>query len=383
MIFHQKNQHNSFKNRKIKMRLLYITNGINGSGGLERVLSIKASFLAEHYGYEVTVLSLNDNHINPFYGFSGKIKMCSIAVKGNPVEYVNSYINGIKKIVASVEPDVILVCDDGLKAFFIPKILRSSIPIIYERHVSKLIEMPHDLSLLKKIAIRAKWKAMEYLASDFHKFVVLTQGNTNEWSTLENMEVISNPLSFYPENSSALDQKKVIVVGRQAYQKGYDLLLSAWKKVVKQQPDWKLEIYGKKDESQKLESLADALGITENVSFLNPEKNIEQKYLESSIYVMSSRFEGFGMVLIESMACGVPCVSFDCNYGPSDIIQNGIDGYVVENGNVEALARTIVSLIEDETMRKTMGAKAKQNVQRYLPEVIVKQWDELFKALER
>lgn len=365
------------------MKLLYITNGINGAGGLERVLSIKANYLAEQYGYEVSILSLNNNHLNPFYSFSNKIKMYSVAVEGNSIQYVASYIKGIKKIVVTIKPDIISVCDDGLKAFFIPKILRRSIPIIYERHVSKLIEMRHDFSFLKRIVIRAKWKAMEYLASDFKKFVVLTEGNTDEWLTLRNIEVISNPLSFYPENSSTLDQKKVIVVGRQAYQKGYDLLLSAWEKVVKQQPDWKLEIYGKKDESQNLESLADALGIKENVSFLKPEKNIEQKYLESSIYVMSSRFEGFGMVLIESMGCGVPCVSFDCNYGPSDIIQNGVDGYLVENGNIEALASTILKLIEDENLRKTMGIKAKENVKRYLPVTIVKQWDKLFKELVR
>jgi glycosyltransferase involved in cell wall biosynthesis len=363
------------------MKLLYITNGINGAGGLERVLSLKASYLADFYGYEVTILSLNDNHIHPFYTFSDKIKMLSIAVAGNPLQYARSYREGVKKIVTVVQPDVISVCDDGLKAFFIPKILNNSIPIIYERHVSKLIEMRHDFSLKKRIAIRAKWKAMEYLATDFKKFVVLTEGNTNEWVTLRNIEVISNPLSFYPENSSALDQKKVIVVGRQAYQKGYDLLLSAWEKVLKQQPDWKLEIYGKKDESQNLEFLVKELGITENVSFFNPEKNIEQKYLESSIYVMSSRFEGFGMVLIESMACGVPCISFNCKYGPSDIIQNGIDGYLVENGNTEALASAIVNLIKDETLRKTMGAKAKENVKRYLPKIIVKQWDELFKTV--
>lgn len=364
------------------MKLLYITNGINGAGGLERVLSIKASYLAQHYGYEVSILSLNDNHLRPFYTFSERIKMYSITVEGNSVQYVNSYIKGIKKTVANVQPDVISVCDDGLKAFFIPKIIRSIIPIIYERHVSKQIEMRHDLSLFKKIVIKAKWKTMEYLASDFKKFVLLTQGNTNEWTTLRNLEVISNPLSFYPENSSALDHKKVIVVGRQAYQKGYDLLLLAWKKVIDERPDWQLEVYGKKDVNQNLESLADALGITKNVCFLNPEKNIEQKYLESSIYVMSSRFEGFGMVLIEAMACGVPCVSFNCNYGPSDIIQNGLDGYIVENGNIDALASTILKLIEDENLRKTMGTKAKENVKRYLPETIVKQWDELFKALE-
>lgn len=363
------------------MKLLYITNGINGAGGLERVLSVKVSYLADYCGYEVTILSLNGYHLDPFYTFSSKITMLSIAVNGNPVQYARSYIKGIKKIVALIQPDVISVCDDGLKAFFIPKILRTSIPIIYERHVSKLIEMRHDFSLIKRLGIRIKWKAMEYLASDFKKFVVLTEGNTKEWNVLKNIEIISNPLSFYPKNSSALDQKKVIVVGRHAYQKGYDLLLAAWAKVVKQQPDWKLEIYGKKDVNQNLESLANELNITANVFFFNPEKNIEQKYLESSIFVMSSRFEGFGMVLIESMSCGVPCVSFDCNYGPSDIIQNGIDGYLVENGNTEALASAIVTLIKDKNLRRTMGAKAKENVQRYLPQVIATQWDELFKSL--
>jgi glycosyltransferase involved in cell wall biosynthesis len=363
------------------IKLLYITNGITGAGGLERVLSIKASYLAENYNYEVHILTLNEIGRDSFYEFSPQVVLHSIQAGGNPINYFKEYRTGIKRIIKQVRPDVLSVCDDGLKGFFLPLLLGKPFPMIYERHVSKEIEMRHDLSLFKRIVIQAKWKVMEYLASDFNKFVVLTEGNTNEWSTLRNLEVISNPLSFYPQNSSALDHNKVIVVGRQAYQKGYDLLLLAWKKVIDERPDWQLEIYGKKDVNQNLESLADALGITKNVSFLNPEKNIEQKYLESSIYVMSSRFEGFGMVLIESMACGVPCVSFDCNYGPSDIIQNGVDGYLVENGNIGALASTILKLIEDENLRKVMGSKAKENVKRYLPNIIVKQWDQLFVGL--
>lgn len=365
------------------MKVLYITNGITGAGGLERVLSIKASYLAENYNYEVHILTLNEIGRDPFYEFSPQVVLHSIQAGGNPINYFKEYLTGIKRIVKQVRPDVLSVCDDGLKGFFLPLLLGKPCPLIYERHVSKEIEMRHDFPLFKRIAIQAKWKVMEYLASDFNKFVVLTEGNTNEWSTLRNLEVISNPLSFYPENSSALDHKKVIVVGRQAYQKGYDLLLSAWKKVIDERPDWQLEIYGKKDANQNLESLADALGITKNVCFLNPEKNIEQKYLESSIYVMSSRFEGFGVVLIEAMACGVPCVSFNCNYGPSDIIHNEVDGCLVENGNIDALASTILKLIKDENLRKTMGIKAKENVKRYLPLTIVKQWDELFKGLVR
>ncbi|KQR91848.1 hypothetical protein ASG01_12645 [Chryseobacterium sp. Leaf180] len=363
------------------MKLLYITNGINASGGLERVLSIKASYLAENYGYEVTILSLNNNHLNPFYEFSKKIKMVSIDVGGNPIQYFLSYKNGICNIVKKYNPDVISVCDDGLKAFFLPKILRIKTPVIYERHVSKEVEMNNEFSFRKKLGVKLKWQLMEFLAKDFSKFVVLTNGNKKEWSSLQNLTVIANPLSFYPEQSSSLQNKTVISVGRHSYQKGYDLLLSSWQKVLMKCPDWKLEIYGKVDDSLGLVRLAEKLGIEKSITFYKPERDISQKYLESSLYVMSSRYEGFGMVLIEAMACGLPCVSFDCNYGPSDIIIDSIDGFLVEKENKSALAEKIVFLIDNLELRRTMGSKGKENVKRYLAKPIVDNWDRLFKSL--
>jgi glycosyltransferase involved in cell wall biosynthesis len=363
------------------MKLLYITNGINGAGGLERVLSIKASYLAEHYNYDVTILSLNNNHLNPFYDFSDKIKLRSIDVTGGTINYLSTYIKGVKCIVHQLNPDVISVCDDGLKAFIIPKLINSKIPVIYERHVSKEIEMNQDYTIFKKLFIKLKWKMMEYLATGFSKFVVLTNGNINEWKSLSNLSVIPNPLTFYPENSSSLQQKKVLAVGKQGYQKGYDRLLNAWAIVNAKYSDWHLDIYGTIAPEFKLEALASELEIKHSVSFYQPEKDIQSKYLDASIYVMSSRFEGFGMVLIEAMACGVPCVSFDCNYGPSDIIHNNEDGYIVENGDTTQLASKIKTLIENYEIRREMGVKAKRNVKRFLPKVIVKQWDELFKSL--
>jgi glycosyltransferase involved in cell wall biosynthesis len=363
------------------MKLLYITNGINGAGGLERVLSIKASYLAEHFGYEVTILSLNNNHLHPFYAFSSKISMLSIATEGNPLQYARSYRKGIKNIVTQVQPDVISVCDDGFKGFFIPKIIGSEIPIVYERHVSKEIEMNDSFSFFKKQVIQMKWKVMEHLASRFSKFVVLTNGNTLEWQSLTNRMVIPNPLSFYPKESSRLLNKKVIAVGKQGFQKGYDRLLAAWQLVNHKHPDWQLEIYGTIAPEYKLEELSKSLGISESVFFYPPEKDIQSKYLDASLYVMSSRFEGFGMVLIEAMACGVPCISFDCNYGPSDIIAHNEDGLVVPNGDILALADGIATLLSQEQLRLNMGAKAKSNVKRFLPEIIVEQWDMLFKQL--
>lgn len=362
------------------MKLLYITNGIKGAGGLERVLAVKASYLADVMNYEVHILVLNNNNAKPFYEFSSKIKVHDIAVFGNPIAYLNCYISGIKNVVSEIKPNVISVCDDGLKGFFIPKILDNSYSIIYERHVSKNIIFSSNDGVFNLIKAKIQLKLMDVLASKFDKFIVLTNENKKEWHG-KNVEVISNPLSFYPNEKALLINKKVIAVGKQSYQKGYDRLLTAWEKVLKNHPDWQLEIYGKLDLAQKLNEQVSDLKIVENVHFFPPEKNIIAKYFDSSIYVMSSRFEGFGMVLIEAMACGVPCVSFDCPYGPSDIIRNNEDGFIVENGNTEALAEKLEVLIENEELRNAMGKLAKENVKRFLPEVIMKQWDELFKSL--
>ena len=364
------------------MKLLYITNAINGSGGLERVLSVKAGYLAEKLGYDVHILTLNNGHINLFYGFSNKIILHDIPVSGNPISYARSYFSGIKNTIINVNPDIIVVCDDGLKAFFLPTLLGKSIPIIYERHVSKSIEIGKGFGIWKLIFVKMKMKLMDVLASTFTKFIVLTKGNTKEWKG-KNIQIIPNPLPFYPEESASLLNKKVIAVGKQSYQKGYDRLLQSWQIVSRIHPDWQLEIYGKFDASQKLECLAKSLGIEESVHFFEPQYSIKDHYLASSIYVMSSRFEGFGMVLIEAMACGVPCVSFDCPHGPGDIINDNRDGYLVENGNTKALAEKLNVLIKDTDLRVLMGKNAKENAKRFLPENIMKQWDEVFKSIVR
>lgn len=357
------------------MKLIYITNGINGAGGLERVLSVKASYFADQYGYDVTILVLNNAHQNPFYEFSSKIKFISIDVKGLS-RYFKAYKKEIQKVISSIKPDVISVCDDGLKGFFLPSIIKTNAKWIYERHVSKLTESRDTDGFLKKTFTKVKWGLMEIFAKKFNRFIVLTEGNKKEWPSLKNMEVISNPLSFYPEESSALYKKTVICVGKISYQKGQDLLLKAWEQVHSKYPDWQLHLYGKENLT-----VLDTNHLTNNVHYFHPAKDIEQKYLQSSVYVMSSRFEGFGMVLIEAMACGLPCVSFDCDYGPSDIIEDNVDGFIVDKEDIRTMAEKIMILIEDSDLRKRFGRNAKSNVERYKPEAIAKQWDTLFKNL--
>lgn len=362
------------------MKLLYITNGIKGAAGLERVLAIKASYLADVLGYEVHILTLNHNNAPIFYDFSPKIQLHDVAVSGNPIQYLKKYVSGIKNTVQKIQPDVISVCDDGLKGFFIPQLLPSKYFIIYERHVSKIIELGDNPSFVKKKIVGLKFFVMNQLAKSFDKFVVLTEDNILEWK-LDNLVVISNPLSFYPIESASLQRKTVIAVGKQSFQKGFDRLLQSWVVVQKKYPDWSLEIYGKSSEREGLVAMSKELNLNNSVLFFEPVKNIQQKYTNSAIFAFSSRFEGFGMVLIEAMACGVPCVSYDCPCGPSDIINNGDDGFLVENGNINQFAQRLIQLIEDESLRITMGKKAKHNVKRYLSETIMVQWDLLFKEI--
>lgn len=360
------------------IKLLYITNGISGTGGLERVLSIKTSHFADKLNYEVHILTLNEKNNSQFFPFSSKIKIHDISLKLNFLSYIYSYTTKIIKLVNEIKPDIILVCDDGLKGFFLPIILNKPCPMIYERHVSKMIEITNNSKWVHQTLTKIKWKLMNLLAANFDQFVVLTEGNKKEWP-IKNLTVIPNPLSFYTEKSAALTSKKVIAVGKQSYQKGYDLLLKAWQHAVALHPDWILEIYGTFDSTQQLDLLCSQLGISSNVFFFHPIKDIEKKFLESSIFVLSSRFEGFGMVLIEAMSCGLPCVSFDCPYGPSDIISNDVDGYLVEGGNYLELSKSILTLIESDELRRKMGAKARNKIVNYFPENICKQWDVLFK----
>ena len=163
-------------------------------------------------------------------------------------------------------------------------------------------------------------------------------------------------------------------------QKGFDRLIPAWSIVSKKHPDWTLSIYGDGMRRQ-LEQQIEELGIAPNCLLEHSVPDIVEKYCESSIFVLSSRYEGFGMVIIEAMACGVPPVSFTCPCGPRDIINDGKDGLLVENGDIKGLAEKICYLIEHEDVRKEMGRSARTSVERFKIEHIAQQWKELFESV--
>ena len=361
------------------MRVLYIVNGICGSGGLERVLSIKASALAEDYACDVMILSLNEDVARPFFTLSDKIRLQSMEVPcRNPFRYIQAYRAELQRVADAFNPDIICVCDDALKGFLVPMLLRTEASLIYERHAAKQIVLG-DRKGFSRILAKLQLRLMDILGRRFDAFVVLTDGNVREWPF--SVRVIPNPLPFYPPEPAGLSSKRVIAVGRQAYQKGYDLLLPAWRSVQDRHPDWTLDIYGKKNPHLGLEDLAATLGLSDSIQFLNPVADIDQKFLDASICVLSSRFEGFAMVLIEAMISGVPCVAFDCPHGPGDIIESGVNGVLVPPESIDQLASAICGLMEDPAQRSAMGAAARLDAQQYGPDVIVRRWMNLFREL--
>lgn len=368
--------------RKGITNLLYITNGITGSGGLERVLSIKTTTLIDKYDYNIYILTLNETSKTSFFKFSDKVKRININVQGNPISKIKQYIRGVKNVINTIKPDVISVCDDGLKGTLFPIIFGCKIPVVYERHVSKEIERQLDDDRLSvRLKRRIKFYLMDQGAKRFNSFVVLSEGNAKEWKKVKNITIIPNPLPFCTKNKALLNNKKVLAVGKQSFQKGYDRLIEIWKIVNKKHPDWKLEVYGKLAPELGLEKKVEELGLSDSIRFFPPTREITQQYMDSSIYVMSSRYEGFGMVLIEAMIHGVPCVSFDCPYGPASIIDNNQNGFLIENGNFSAFANRICYLIEHEEERKSMGTLAIKKAETFDEYSIGEKWDTLFQNL--
>lgn len=381
------------------LKIVYITPALYMAGGVERVLTLKANYFAENFGYDITIILTEGKGKPLFYLLSEKIKIINLNI-GFEELWTCSFIKKIwvylrkqrqfKKLLTNelmrLHPDITVsllrreinfLCDinDGSRK-------------VGEMHINRANYRnfeANDTNILKTFFARLWMKSLVRKLQRLDRFVVLTEEDSHSWQELSNVIVIPDPLSFPLSTAchSQLTNKRVIAVGRYVYQKGFDLLLKAWAKIEKQYPDWCLDIFGDGDQEPYV-ALANDLGVDSNCCTLHgPTSNIRQQYQDSSLFVFSSRFEGFGMVLVEAMACGLPVVSFACPCGPRDIVKNGEDGLLVENGNVEALASAMVRLMGDESLRRKMSEKAKENVGRFSIEQIAQQWQKMYKELTK
>jgi glycosyltransferase involved in cell wall biosynthesis len=222
-----------------------------------------------------------------------------------------------------------------------------------------------------------------YADIDLFQLLTVADARKFEQDGLNNVAVMHNPLSFYPPVPAQLSAKRVISVGRYDPQKNQQALIAAFALVVEQHPDWSLELWGKGPLHDALVEQVQQLGLAANVRLMGPTDDVQSVLLSSSVFALSSDFEGLPVVLCEAMACGVPCVSVDCGPGITEIIRDGEDGLVVPVGDHAALAAGIVRLIEDEQLRRTMGERARHNIQRFSVEEIMRQWEAVFAMVER
>ena len=358
------------------MKLLFIVPNINNEGGVARVLSIKINYLIEKLGYDVHIITQNKGNFPLFYDFSDKIVYHDITLKRNLFSFLFWYKKQITNCINQIKPDHIIVADNGLKAFFIPFFISKKINLMLEIHSSLYVQ---EKAKTTKIVSFFTSQFKIILAQKFRHTIFQTTQNQVEWKS-KNAQIIPNPLWFTATKKSNLQNKKIIAVGRHTYEKGLDRLLFIWAEVIKVHPDWQLEIYGNTTNGIDLQKTATSLKIDKNCTFFRPSKHIETKYVAASIFALTSRFEAFGMVLIEAMESGLPCIAFDCPCGPRALIENYENGFLIENSNQKEYVLKLIELIENYNLRAKMGTKAAISVKKYNLNTIMKQWDTLFEA---
>lgn len=356
------------------MKILYLVPKINTEGGLERVLCLKANYLVEHFHHDVSIVTQNNGNTSLFYPLNDKIHLYDINLSGNRIQFVAKYLKEIKRIVALVNPDVLIVADSTYKAYLVTLIVKNK-RIIYECHNSIYVQLgPSKKYFYMKWIPNLKLRFHRYVANKMTDFVALSKDSMNEWQQ-PNGVIIPNPNWLKTTETANLDSKKILIIARHSYEKGLDCFFSIWKQIAYEYPDWQVEIYGKTSDELNYKTIVNQLGIGNSIQFLEPVKAIESKYLEASIYVMTSRYEAFPMVLIEAMSCGLPVIAYDCPCGPRAIISNNKNGILIKNGNQSVFVEELQKLIESKETRKRIGATAKKDIEKYNLEAIMNQWN--------
>ena len=380
-------------NRKYK--IVYCTPALYSAGGVERVVSVKASYFAEVYGYDVTIIVTEGQGRECFFPLSDKVRVINLQLGFEDLWCVSF----LKKILLYFKKQrrykqLLTIELMRLRPDITISVLRREINFINsipdgsrkigELHVNRSNYRNftgNDSNIIKRQFARFWMKNLIGHLKQLDRMVVLTESAKNDWSELSNVTLIPDPLPFTADEVSPLTFKRLVCIGRYDFDKGNDLLLQAWAKIEKQIPEWIIDIYGNGN-METYQQLMVQLGIDSSRCHLHgPITEVRKEYLQSSLFVLPSRYEGFGLVLIEAMACGLPVVSFDCENGPRNIISDGQNGFLVQPFDVDAFAERLLMLIRNEELRQKMGVEAHQSSRQYQIENIALRWKSLFEEL--
>jgi glycosyltransferase involved in cell wall biosynthesis len=349
-------------------RIVFVIAGL-GAGGAERVISLIAgAWVAQ--GRQVSVIAFDDPATPTFHRFDPRVRLVRLAIP--PVAGWRGAFTSLRRLIALRR--ALRESRAELAISFLTKInvlsLLASLGaphrlIVSERNNPERQQLnPLWRVLLRRLEWRADGLVMQTRAS------LACIGR----AAVARAQVISNPVKLAPPATGGR-RPTLVAVGRLTHQKGFDLLIEAFARVADRHPDWTLLIWGEGEARATLEAQVAALGLAERVSLPGTSRSIEDWVCGAGAFVLSSRYEGFSNVLIEAMAAGLAVASFDCAYGPGEIITPDIDGLLVPDRDVAALAAAIDRLMADPALRARLGAAARAIGERYALPAIVAQWE--------
>lgn len=342
--------------------------------GTERAVTNLANILVA-LGYDVTVVSLIKTDIcEPSYVINPAVKISFFKLDQprnffDALKFYWTFVCKIRNFI--IENNIDCIIGTRCQYNYLLRLFLTNCKVIAWEHFNYMAA-----GIVHRINRRLLYPFCD-------KVVVLTERDAQRYSFVRKnrLTVIPNSFSFETDDISNVTSHKIISLGRLSPQKGYDQLLQAAVKIKSQLPDWTLDIYGSGEEEEVLFNLRKKLDLESFVNFYPPTPQVKENLCSSGIYVMSSRFEGLPMTLIEAQVCGLPIVSFDCDCGPSDIVKDGVNGFLIPPGDLDGFADAVVKLGKDEDLRRQFGAAAKESCKRFSAERVSVLWKSLMDSL--
>lgn len=356
-------------NKKVGFLIMNFENG----GGTERVTSIIANELLNRK-YDITIYSCQNGNKCRF-SIEDRVHLCSL--KGE--KYKNPIwrkIQVTKKLIESVKKDkidVMIAVDVALYLYLIPLQVKHLCKCIAWEHFNYYINPNEMVKHARKIAVKYADCVVVLGKNDLENY-------KKHYKKIKRLTYIYNPIAVDIAPKADIKSKKIIAMGRLNAQKGFDLLIEAWTKLEPDFKDWEVNIFGEGLLKEQLQKQIDNKKL-KKIYLRGYSKDVSKDMAESSIFVFSSRYEGFGLVLLEAQAIGLPCVSFNCKEGPAEIIDNGVNGFLVEPLNVDLLAEKMRALMENEELRKQFSKKSTKDLGRFERRRIMDKWDKLLSEI--
>ncbi len=375
------------------MKIVYCISGMFKSGGIERVITNKVNYLVAH-GYEACIITTDQAGRPDFFPIDERVERIDLGLNYDQYDELPTWKRywktwrlrslhkaRLEEALKQLRADV-TVSVWRHEVSFLPDLKDGSRKVL-ELHSAKdtAVLMYPVASKLRRLFGHLRVALQERVAARYDRFVILTHEEQPLWKGFTNLSVIPNALPFRPKQFADVSAKRLIAVGRMEYQKNFPDLLRIWSRVAPTFPDWELHIYGDGWMLDGLRRQAVELGVASQVTFEGAVSDMETAYASSSIYLMTSHFEGLPMVLLEAQSVGLPVVSYACSSGPRDIITDGEDGFLVPLYDEATFAERLSTLMRDEALRTRMGKAAEVASHRYDLEVIMPQWLELFSTL--